>query len=73
MDFSFLLNLLPQPYVSYATAAVTVCAALATVVPATTKAGKVLHAIALNFGQAKPASATSAGAPVVEITPAANS
>ena len=66
MDASTLLAMVPAHYLPYATAAVAVCAAVATVLPAPAAKGTVYAAIydgvnfiALNFGHAKNAGAVT--------------
>jgi len=59
---SFIPSLVPQSYTGYFTAAVTICAALATVIPPQSSGAlaliyKFVNFVALNFGQAKNATA----------------
>lgn len=71
MDYSFLLALLPHSYAGYASAAISLCSILATIVPQKTAVGKIVHTVAMNFGQATNAVAadvpTQPLAPIVEV------
>lgn len=69
MDYSFLLALLPHSYVGYASAAISISSILAAFIPQKTAVGKVVHAIAMNFGQAANATAAAPAAAVAPVAP----